>query len=84
MPYVEKDITWGLLVSDDQIWSARAQKWMTVLEVRNRNGQVTVRFAGGGKTVPQFTKPASEPARVRRSQTGQVVDMFAVVFSGPV
>jgi hypothetical protein len=53
------------------------------MEVRHRGADVTVRLTGGGKEVPQFTKPATTKVRVRRSKTGQVVDMFAVVFSGP-
>lgn len=83
MAKLEKEITWGLLVSEDEIFSPRTGKWHEILEVRRKGTDVTVRLAGGGKTVPKFTKPATTTVRVRRSETGQVVDMFAVVFSGP-
>jgi hypothetical protein len=83
MAKVEKETTWGLLVSEDEIFSPRTGKWHEIMEVRHRGADVTVRLTGGGKEVPQFTKPATTKVRVRRSKTGQVVDMFAVVFSGP-
>jgi hypothetical protein len=83
MPKVEKPLTWGLLVSEDEMFSERTGKWFEILEVRRRGNDVTVRLKGGGKDVPQFTKPADTPVRVRRSQMGKAVDMFVVAFSGP-
>jgi hypothetical protein len=83
MPKVEKPLTWGLVVSEDEVFSEKTGRWMEVLEARTNAGQTTLRFKGGGQAVPKFTRPASTPCRVRRSETGRVVDMFHVVFSGP-
>lgn len=85
MPTVEKPLTWSLLVSGDEMFSAKTGKWFEILEVRSRDGQVTVRLKGGeaGRPPITFTKPAITPVRVRRSEMGQAVDLFAVVFSGP-
>lgn len=83
MPKVEKPLTWGLVVTEDELYSDKTGRWLEVLETRRRGDDVTIRLKGGGETVPQFTKLASTPCRVRRSEMGQAVDLFAVVFSGP-
>jgi hypothetical protein len=82
----ETSLTWGQLVADDELWSAKAGKWFTVLEAKhvptpgNDVGETQVRLKGGAS----FRNPSNVTARVRRSAMGEAVDLFAtVIWSGP-
>lgn len=76
----ELEITWGQLVADDEMWSAKARRWFTVLETKAVGSDTQVRLVGGSV----FKQPSKTPVQVRRSEMGKAVDMFAtVIWSGP-
>lgn len=77
----EKDITWGLVVEGDEIWSPKTRKWYPVSGSVSIKGTDTVKvFIGGRQAGPP--KNAKDPVRVRRGPTGEAVDVIQLVFSG--
>lgn len=71
---------WRDLVADDEVLSVKTGRWYTVQRLQNGDGTTRVRFAGIAKSI---TKPATEPAgEVRRSDTGQAVDLLTDAFPG--
>lgn len=80
-PGEPQEITWGEVVSQDEVLSSNG-RWYEVLEIRtNTSGITTVRFKGLGKP---FTKPAGDLVTVKRSDMGEAVDTLnRILLSGP-
>jgi hypothetical protein len=79
----EQDITWGQVVVDDEIYSAKTGKWYkvtTTLAMIEKAGHVKVWATG----LPKAIEPkAANPVRVRRGEMGKAVDVLAsVLWSG--
>lgn len=78
----EQILTWGKVVESDEIYSARTNKWYTVRQMSlSADGKTVHLYREGfpGKSIV----PVDGEVRVRRGKTGQCVDMFQVIFSGP-
>lgn len=80
-PGAPQEITWGEVVSQDEVLSSN-RRWYEVLEIRtNTSGITTVRFKGLKKP---FTKPAGDLVTVKRSDMGEAVDTLnRILLSGP-
>jgi hypothetical protein len=76
----EMDTTWAMVVESDEVYSRAKDRWYPVVSVHHAGGKVKARLTGMAKLVEMDPAKA---VRVRRGPTGQAVDMFAVVFSGP-
>jgi hypothetical protein len=76
----EVDTTWGRVVESDEVYSKAADRWFPVVSVALNAGKVRVRLEGRSKLIEMDPLAA---VRVRRGATGKVVDMFAILFSGP-
>lgn len=82
MSMTEVDTRWGMVVESDHVWSDKTCKWYPVRETVLLPDGVTVKIWFDGIT-KAVQRPASGQVKVRRGETGRVVDMFAVLFSGP-
>jgi hypothetical protein len=76
----ESDRTWGEVVESDEIYSAATGRWYEVLSSSRTGTKMRVRAKGLTKMI---VKEVGAPVRLRRGPTGDAVDMFAVLFSGP-
>jgi hypothetical protein len=76
-PMVERNLTWGQVVEGDEIYSDKTGRWYPVLRsVRLDNGKMRINAKGLAKPIEPDPGKA---VRVKRGETGAVVDMFASV-----
>jgi hypothetical protein len=76
----EHPLTYGQIVTTDEVWSDAKQKWFEVLETTRRGDRVHFRLVG---VAARFDKPAGDPVKVRRSEMGKAMDLFGdVIWSG--
>lgn len=75
----EPERTWGEVVESDEIYSAATDRWYEVQSSSRDGGKMRVRVKGIAK---MLIKDVGAPVRLRRGATGDVVDLFAVLFSG--
>lgn len=75
----DRPLTYGQIVTTDEIYSEALGKWFEVLETNTDGAMVTFRLRGVGKL---FRKPAGESVKVRRSEMGRAVDEFQILWSG--
>jgi hypothetical protein len=76
------DGTWSMVVESDEVYSPTTKRWYAIeSRVTLADGRVKVKAEG----VARFWPPqdASKPVRIRRGPTGQAVDVFQIIFSGP-
>ena len=78
---VEQDITWGEVVKGDQVWNARVGQWFIVTRAAHTTYGISKIAVHG---VPKlFERGSGTSVKVKRGDTGKVVDMFAsVLWSG--
>lgn len=72
----EQEITWGELVAGDEMYSTKAARWFTVSSVSRSGATMNVRLVGVAKP---FSQPAATAVKVRRSDMGKALDVFAAV-----
>lgn len=65
---------WSQVVAEDEIYSTKTQKWYRVIETHQQDGKVMMRTEGMAKA--KAMNPAAR-VRVRRSEMGQAVDVWA-------
>jgi len=80
MPEIE--IPWSLVAESDEVYSTKLARWYTIRSVVASVDGTTVKIQREG--VKGFnTVKSADTVRVRRGATGQAVDTFRVIFSGP-
>ncbi len=77
----EKEITWGEVVTEDEIFSAKTGKWYEVITVIRAGDRVKITAKGLPKVI---TPLASGSVKVRRGPSGEAADvLIEVLSSGP-
>lgn len=66
---------WSLVVAEDEVWSEKSKGWFLVLTAEKAEG-AKVRVTLEGVPAP-LTVPAATLVKVRRSEMGQAVDVWA-------
>lgn len=74
---------WGQVVESDQLYSAKTQRWYQVLSTSTTRSEARIRLAGISKPLIKPVGETVPPEMIRRGETGKVVDLFVVAFSGP-
>jgi hypothetical protein len=77
----EPERTWAEVVESDEIYSAATNRWYEVQSSSRDGTRMRVRVKGIPK---MLIKDVDAPVRLRRGATGDVVDLFAVLFSGKI
>ena len=67
---------WSLVVAEDEIYSTKTSKWYRVTKTGPGLGAGNVKVTCEGTAKP-FNVPAEAMVKVRRSEMGQAVDVWA-------
>ena len=74
-PAAEETRLWSLVVAEDEIYSTKTSKWYRVIKTVRRGGAEVEVFCEG--MVKPFTVLADGQVKVRRSEMGKAVDVWA-------
>jgi len=76
-----RERTWGDVITNDEIYSAKTGRWYKVVSTNRQGDRVAIMAKG----LPKIIKPlAADPVRIRRGDMGRAADvLISVLTSGP-
>lgn len=75
----EKELPWSQVVESDQVYSAATQKWYEIESTKFFNHKIKVKAKGVPKAWENLDP--TKMVKVRRGETGKVVDIFIEIMS---
>jgi hypothetical protein len=77
----ETDRTWGEVVAQDEILSAKTNRWYEVTNsaLNETAGTIKINIKGSPKPI---IRPIGDPVRVKRGELGDAADLMTLLWSG--